>query len=78
MLAEHLGSASTDHMIETRERDRTRIFNLGYYTWVEQQGIPLEVFEARRSKSFWTDLRRYLPVWDELIAGFNDEVAAGG
>ena len=24
------------------ERDRNRIFNLGYYTWVEQQGTPLE------------------------------------
>jgi cysteine synthase len=77
-FAEHLGAAGTDHMIENTERDRTRIFNLGYYTWVEQQGTPLEVFEARRSQSFWTDLRRYLPVWDELIAEFNDEVAAGG
>jgi hypothetical protein len=77
-FAEHLGAAGTDHMIETTERDRTRIFNLGYYTWVEQQGTPLEVFEARRSQSFWSDLRRYLPVWDELIADFNDEVAAGG
>ena len=76
-FAEHLGSASTDHMIDTTERDRTRIFNLGYYTWVEQQGTPLEVFEARRSQSFWIGLRRYLPVWDELIADFNGEVAAG-
>ena len=64
-------------MIESTERDRTRIFNLGYYTWVEQQGTPLEVFEARRSQSFWTDLRRYLPVWDELIADFNDEAWPG-
>ena len=36
-------------MIDCSERDRTRIFNLGYYTWVEQQGTPLDVFEARRT-----------------------------
>ncbi len=48
-------------MLECTEHDRTRIFNLGYYTWVEQQGTPLDVFEARRSQSFWRGLRRYLP-----------------
>ena len=34
--------------------DRERIFNLGYYTWVEQQGISLDDFEARRDPAFWT------------------------
>ena len=28
--------------------DRERIFNLGYFTWVEQQGVSIEEFEARR------------------------------
>ena len=56
----------TDAMIDCTERDRNRIFNLGYYTWVEQQGTPVDVFEARRSPSFWQGLRRYLDVWDEL------------
>lgn len=76
VFAEHLGMVGTDAMIECTERDRTRIFNLGYYTWVEQQGTPLEVFEARRSQSFWRDLRRFLPVWDELIGDFNRQVVA--
>ena len=40
--------ATTDHMIELRRPDRERIFNLGYYTWVEQQGISLEDFDRRR------------------------------
>jgi cysteine synthase len=75
VFAEHLGSAGTDHMLDCTEQDRTRIFNLGYYTWVEQQGTPLEVFEARRSQSFWRGLRRYLGVWDELIDDFNARVA---
>jgi cysteine synthase A len=74
IYAEHLASPSTDHMIDCTERDRTRIFNLGYYTWVEQQGTPLDVFEARRSQTFWRGLRRYLPAWDALIAEFNAEV----
>ena len=44
-------------------------------TWVEQQNTPLEVFEARRSQDFWRGLRRYAPVWDELIVEFNARVA---
>jgi len=76
VFAEHLAMVGTDAMIECTERDRTRIFNLGYYTWVEQQGTPLAVFEARRSQSFWRDLRSYLPVWDELIGEFNRRVTS--
>ncbi len=68
---EHLADVSTAHALECTERDRNRIFNLGYYTWVEQQGTPFELFEARRSQSFWRGLRRFLPVWDEMIAEFN-------
>ena len=74
-VGEHLSSIDTGNMIECTERDRNRIFNLGYYTWVEQQNTPLEVFEARRSQDFWRGLRRYAPVWDELIVEFNARVA---
>jgi cysteine synthase len=74
---EHLANVSTAHAIECTERDRNRIFNLGYYTWVEQQGTPFELFEARRSQDFWRGLRRFVPVWDEMITEFNAAVAAG-
>lgn len=74
-FSEHLASVSTDSMIDCTDRDRNRIFNLGYYTWVEQQGTPLEVFEARRSQSFWKSVRSFAPVWDELINDFNAQVA---
>ena len=47
----------TTDMLECRREDRERIFNLGYYTWVEQQGVPLDEFEARRSQAFWTETR---------------------
>jgi len=75
VFAEHLATVSTDAMIDCTEHDRTRIFNLGYYTWVEQQDTPLAVFEARRSQTFWRNLRKYLPVWDEMIGDFNRRVA---
>ena len=64
-------------MIETTELDRRRIFQLGYYTWVEQQGTPFELFEQRRSQDFWRGLRRYVGVWDDMINDFNKRVAAG-
>jgi hypothetical protein len=76
VFGEHMGAIGTDAMIDCTERDRNRIFNLGYYTWVEQQGTPLDVFEARRSQSFWRDIRTYQPVWDNLITEFNARVAA--
>jgi cysteine synthase len=63
--------AGTDNLIELTAEDRARIFNLGYYTWVEQQGVSIDDFVARRHQSFWTGLRSKLPIWDELIREFN-------
>jgi cysteine synthase len=74
VFGRHLADVDTDHMIECTVHDRTRIFNLGYYTWVEQQGTPLELFERRRSQTFWRELRRYVAVWDEMITEFNARV----
>jgi len=70
-VGRHLFGAGTDDTLETRHIDRARIFNLGYYTWVEQQGVSVERFEARRSQSFWRSIRQVLPVWDGLIREFN-------
>ncbi len=77
VFGEHLAHTSTEHMIDCTEADRRRIFNLGYYTWVEQQGTPFELFEERRHQSFWRGLRRYVGVWDSMIDEFNARVAAG-
>ena len=38
VYGEHLLGAATDHLRELTHEERERIFNLGYYTWVEQQG----------------------------------------
>ena len=73
-FGEHMLGANDDHMLELSEQDRRRIFNLGYFTWVEQQGVSFEEFTARRDQKFWRDLRSRLPLWDEMIADFNREV----
>jgi cysteine synthase len=65
-----LGQA-TDDLIELGRFDRERIFNLGYFTWVEQQGVSLADFDARKSQSFWRDLRPHVEAWDAMIRDFN-------
>ena len=74
VFGQHILGAATDHLIELTLRERERIFNLGYYTWVEQQGVSLAEFEARRQQSFWDSLSDYVPVWDGLIDAFNERV----
>jgi len=69
--------AGTDDFLELTLCDRERIFNLGYFTWVEQQGIPIAEFEARRSAQFWRDLRDLLPQWDASIDSANAMAFAG-
>jgi hypothetical protein len=56
--------------------DRRRVFNLGYYTWVEQQGVSVEDFDRRKDQDFWRSLVDSIPAWDRLIQDFNAE--AGG
>ena len=54
--------------------DRKRVFNLGYYTWVEQQGISVEDFDRRKNQDFWRARVDSIPAWDRLIQDFNAEV----
>ena len=66
-----LAGLRADEVAELSLRDRERIFNLGYYTWVEQQGVALSDFDKRKDQSFWKDLRSLLPAWDKLIEDIN-------
>ena len=75
LFGRFLLGAATDHVLELDQRSRERIFNLGYYTWVEQQGISLDAFDSRRDPTFWNGLMDLVPKWDHLIDQFND--AAG-
>ncbi len=72
IYGEHLLGAATDLLRELTYEERSRIFNLGYFTWVEQQGTPLEEFEARRHQAFWEAQRARAAGWDELIGEMNE------
>ncbi len=71
LVGEHLSGLGVDHLMELSEVDRRRIFNLGYFTWVEQQGISIEDFSARRRQRFWRQLRELIPAWDRGVTEFN-------
>jgi hypothetical protein len=71
VFGEHLLGATTDHLLELSREDRERIFNLGYFTWVEQQDVPIEEFRVRKDQKFWIDMRTIVTDWDRLIDEFN-------
>ena len=71
LYGKYFQGATTDHMLELSQRDKERIFNLGYYTWVEQQGVDLSHFEARRNQDFWDQHLQNMLDLDEEIDKFN-------
>lgn len=71
VFARHLAGIAPDHVLELTHAERKRIFNLGYYTWVEQQGVTVEQFDSRREPAFWEGLQASVPAWDRLIEAFN-------
>jgi cysteine synthase len=77
VFAQHVLGAGTDHLLELSTLDRTRIFNLGYYTWVEQQGVGVQEFNVRRNQRFWKGLHDIVPAWDAMIDEFNARSGVG-
>ncbi|MEM7194535.1 MAG: pyridoxal-phosphate dependent enzyme [Pseudomonadota bacterium] len=71
-----LAGCEPAHVNELTTEDRRRIFNLGYYTWVEQRGISVEDFDRRKRQSFWDDIGHQQSDWDALIVEFNQRAAA--
>lgn len=74
---DYLSGTTTDNLLELNRRERERIFNLGYFTWVEQQSVSIGAFEARRNQTFWTTLRETAREWDALITEFNARTGVG-
>jgi cysteine synthase len=77
IFGQHLLGAADNDVLELTHDERSRIFNLGYFTWVEQQGVTIAEFERRRSQSFWRGLWQIAAAWDELIADFNAKAGFG-
>ncbi len=71
IVGQHLLGADTEHVLDAIPRERARIFNLGYFTWVEQQGVSVADFDKRKRQDFWQGLHALVPVWDEMIEAFN-------
>jgi cysteine synthase len=76
IFARHIEGVADDGVLELRHLDRKRIFNLGYFTWVEQQGVSVEDFDRRKRQEFWQSLADSVPAWDRLIEEFNGEVSS--
>ena len=71
IFAKNFEAITVDHTLELSQIDKERIFNLGYYTWVEQQGTSLEEFESRRNQSFWDKHYKDMISLDPKIKEFN-------
>ena len=71
IYGQFLKGVTTDHTLELNQKEKERIFNLGYYTWVEQQGIDLNDFEKRRNQQFWLDHYNHILSLDNRIEEFN-------
>lgn len=67
-------SQRTDHMMELSYRERKRIHNLKYYTWVEQQQKDVEELKAQwYDRYYWENIQKLTGTIDELIHQFNTE-----
>jgi cysteine synthase len=79
VIARHIDEVTTEHVLDLDPANnptaRDRVFNLGYFTWVEQQGVSIPDFEARRSQTWWDGLRPLVDTWDTMIEQFNADVA---
>ncbi|MDH3678944.1 MAG: pyridoxal-5'-phosphate-dependent protein subunit beta, partial [Acidimicrobiia bacterium] len=66
-FARHLGNPAGHAVLDLDDRQRRRIFNLGYFTWVEQLNLDIDTFVARRDQRWWDDMLPVVDVWDDLI-----------
>jgi cysteine synthase len=73
VYGQHVMGQEINHLEELNHLAKHRVFNLGYFTWVEQQGVSLEEFNARRSQNYWRALRPLLTAWDKQIVAFNEK-----
>jgi hypothetical protein len=69
----HLLGAATDWVQELGYRDRRRLHNLKYFTWVEQQGKTVEELDAQwYDDDYWTRHFHAWEAWDSRIEEFNE------
>jgi len=71
----HLLGMKTDTMLELGYRERKRIHNLKYYTWIEQMDRSAEELDAQwyDFPGYWDRIHELVPRIDELIGAFNEK-----
>ncbi len=72
IYGQYLKGITSEYTLELNQREKERIFNLGYYTWVEQQGVNINDFEKRRDQTFWNEHYNYMLSLDNRIKEFNN------
>ena len=72
IYGQYLNGIAIDDTLELNQKDKERIFNLGYYTWVEQQGVDINDFEKRRNQDFWNNHYDHMLSLDNQIKEFNN------
>ena len=72
----HLLGIKTDFTLELGHRDRKRIHNLKYFTWVEQLGKSVEELDAQWYDylDYWERIHDSVAPIDKMIEAFNDRV----
>jgi cysteine synthase len=74
ILHKSLHGQGIDYTEELSYYGRMRVHNLKYFTWIEQQGKPLqELNDQWYKKDYWTAIQALTPRIDELIDSFNRE-----
>jgi cysteine synthase A len=74
-FARYLEGAGTDYLQELTYRDRRRVHNLKYFTWVEQQGKTYkEILDQWYEPDYWQKIQEQIDPIDSLIKEFNDKV----
>ena len=67
----YLKGGVTGEELQLNDRERKRIHNLKYYTWVEQQGKDLKELNAQwNDPNYWTSRWQMAGEYDELIKEF--------
>ncbi|MCX8116588.1 MAG: pyridoxal-phosphate dependent enzyme [Desulfobacterota bacterium] len=68
-----LMGTTTDHLLELSYREKKRIHNLKYFTWIEQQGKDPSELEAQWEDDpfYWENLHAQAKKIDDLIDQFN-------
>ncbi len=72
--AQYLIGQKTDNMLELTYKERKRVHNLKYYTWIEQQGKTAEELNEQwyhQDKNFLA-VQKQVDKVDELINEFNE------